>query len=284
MSEMKALKSDSPDLSKLYEPFAETEISWRIQNAELSKRTGKPYATIVPYVDSRAVQRRLDEVCGQAGWQTRPHDASDKGLIIELSIKVNGEWISKSDGAEFLGEADPVKAACSRALVRAATLWGIGRYLYDSPLTFAELHVDKPNEDAQIVKIENQWYWWVPPSLHMGQEAREAVAPTRVSPGPVSTIPVPISSRAVAQGPAPVPAQTVRPRTAFKIVQPPMDPALANPTFGFTQHLRLKDHTKEEIAGLADYFKRNPSPKGKAVKEFRVIFFAYLSQIGWNLN
>ena len=42
MSEMKALKSDSPDLSKLYEPFAETEISWRIQNAELSKRTGKP--------------------------------------------------------------------------------------------------------------------------------------------------------------------------------------------------------------------------------------------------
>jgi hypothetical protein len=118
-------------LNKLKEPFDPFDIEWRIQSAGKS-RTGKLWAILVPYVDNRAIQNRLDEVCGVDGWKNEFTYPSDKAVLCGISIKfgvTSPEWITKWDGA---GETsiEAVKGGVSNAMKRAAVQWGIGRYLY----------------------------------------------------------------------------------------------------------------------------------------------------------
>lgn len=82
------------------------------------------------YLDARDVMDRLDNVCGPANWQDRYSHAGQK-TCCEIGIRINGEWIWKSDGA---GDTDMEgsKGAFSDAFKRAAVRWGIGRYLYSS--------------------------------------------------------------------------------------------------------------------------------------------------------
>ena len=92
---------------------------------------------VLCYIQARDVMDRLDQVVGPANWQSRYPIAGDK-TICELSIRVDGEWITKSDGAgDTQVEAD--KGAISDALKRAAVLFGIGRYLYRLGNTYADV-------------------------------------------------------------------------------------------------------------------------------------------------
>ena len=50
-------------------------------------------------------------------------------MICELSINIDGTWITKSDGADD-SNIEGAKGGISDALKRAAVLFGIGRYLY----------------------------------------------------------------------------------------------------------------------------------------------------------
>lgn len=78
---------------------------------------------------------RLDEVCGPANWQDR-YEFHGPRTICYLSIRVDGEWITKADGA---GDSDveAEKGAISDALKRSAVKWGIARYLYNMPNVWA---------------------------------------------------------------------------------------------------------------------------------------------------
>jgi hypothetical protein len=113
------------DLSKLKAPFPQSQVSWRAQT--VSKNGDKALA--LAYIDARDVQDRLDEVCGPENWQCRYPHANGK-TVCEIGIRVNGEWVWKSDGA---GDSDieAEKGALSDAFKRAAVRWGVGRYLYD---------------------------------------------------------------------------------------------------------------------------------------------------------
>jgi hypothetical protein len=84
-----------------------------------------------PTFDARAAMKRLDEVMGPHWACTYP--LSDAGVLIcEISLKIDGEWITRADGAgETQIEAEKGKA--SDAFKRASTRWGIGRYLYHLP-------------------------------------------------------------------------------------------------------------------------------------------------------
>lgn len=45
--------------------------------------------------------KRLDEVCGKAGWRNEYRDIPNNGGVeCGISIKVEGEWITKWDAAE----------------------------------------------------------------------------------------------------------------------------------------------------------------------------------------
>ena len=84
---------------------------------------------IFHYLDARQVQNRLDEVVGNENWQTHYSEVCGS-FCCTLSVKIDDEWISKSNGA---GETsvEGIKGGYSDAFKRAAVGFGIGRYLYD---------------------------------------------------------------------------------------------------------------------------------------------------------
>lgn len=112
------------DLKQLFAEFPREAISWRAQS--VTKAGDKALA--LAYIDARDVMDRLDDVCGAENWQDR-YEFHGARTICYLSIRVDGEWITKADGA---GDSDveAEKGAISDALKRAAVKWGIGRYLY----------------------------------------------------------------------------------------------------------------------------------------------------------
>jgi hypothetical protein len=115
-------------LRALAAPFRDEQISWRVGST--SEKDGKLSGMALAYIDARDVMDRLDAVCGPAHWQDRYVETEKGRIICTLSIRIQGEWIEKSDGA---GDSDveSEKGAISDALKRAAVKWGIGRYLYD---------------------------------------------------------------------------------------------------------------------------------------------------------
>lgn len=115
------------DVAHLAAEFPREAISWRSQS--LTQAGDKAMA--LAYIDARDVMQRLDQICGPANWQDR-YEFHGVRTICYLSIRVDGEWITKADGA---GDSDveAEKGAISDALKRAAVKWGVGRYLYDLP-------------------------------------------------------------------------------------------------------------------------------------------------------
>ena len=120
------------------------------QDHELSQvpRGGKT----LTYLDKRAIENRLDTVCGSQGWWNE-FKATDRGMICTIHILVpidkrdpgygdsfTWTWIAKSDGGGAEGmvkkagvedEDNDFKSEATNAFRRAAQdAWGIGRYLY----------------------------------------------------------------------------------------------------------------------------------------------------------
>ena len=93
------------------------------------KNEGKVVAPVAFYVDARAVQNRLDWTVGPHNWKEET-TLLPEGAVCLLSIKINGEWVTKSGVSEYT-EIEGTKGGASKALVRAASTWGIGRYFYE---------------------------------------------------------------------------------------------------------------------------------------------------------
>ena len=119
--------SGKENLTKISEafkkPFPLREVLDRPAKGQGSK--------LLHYIDARSVMKRLDDVVGVENWQSKFIETnSGTRVLCELSVRLGGEWITKTDGS---GDTDfeKEKGAISRALVRAATNFGIGRYLYN---------------------------------------------------------------------------------------------------------------------------------------------------------
>lgn len=147
---------------KLATPFAVNEIHFRVGSTTKDKSNGM----CLYYMDSRAVSNRLDDVCGIDGWQVR---YPFKGYC-EIGIRIgdtNDEWLWKGNGAgetDFEGE----KGQFSDAMKRAATQWGIGRYLYDAESAWYEIEAyGNPNKPSYkftqnaLGKIRQDYKTWL---------------------------------------------------------------------------------------------------------------------------
>jgi hypothetical protein len=176
------------DLSKLAAPFSDDQLDWRPTAS--GKNSKGPWAMLGAYVDARAVQDRLDAVCGAGNWQdTYTHiagkDGDTQGVVCRLSIRIGGEWVYKEDGSEPTN-IEGFKGAISKALVRAASKWGIGRYLYNLDSIFAEI-VAKGTPDAKYAKIhdkvkkEDLDIYYLVPKLNGGTTVVRGSAPASTS-------------------------------------------------------------------------------------------------------
>lgn len=148
--------------AKLTEPFPSKDIEWRVSRSGISN--GKSWAMVLAYVDNRAIQNRLDEVFGPAGWKNEFTDFM-QGILCTISCFVDGEWVSKSDGAEQT-QFESLKGGLSGAMKRAAVHWGIGRYLYKLTETFVEV-TDRKQPGSVYINDEKKKVkgYWMPPQL-----------------------------------------------------------------------------------------------------------------------
>ena len=128
--------------SLLSEPFVESIVNWRVGATNAKKLNVKPWEATsgiaLAYIDARIVMDRLDAVLGLAGWQDAYVETVKGRIICTIKCKIDGEWISKSDGAGDTG-TEGEKGAISDAFKRAAVKFGIARYLYSLPNSWVNL-------------------------------------------------------------------------------------------------------------------------------------------------
>jgi len=129
-------------LERLSEPFPEDAIEWKPQ--KLYPKDNPTKALAVPYITARHVMDRLDEVVAPAGWRT-DFEFIPGLKAVKMMLTVLG--ITKCDMGFVEGDDDrAIKGSVSDGLKRAAVLFGVGRYLYDT--------------EEQWVKWDNQRRWF----------------------------------------------------------------------------------------------------------------------------
>ena len=148
---------------QLNKPFKEEDIEWRIQQS--GKQGDKVWAMCLAYVTNRAIMERLDDVFGVFGWKNEfmptPHN---DGVMCGISVKHDGEWITKYDVAQNT-DIEAVKGGISSAMKRTAVQFGIGRYLYNLDAGFANV-VEKGTAGAKHAQTQDKTkFYWVPPVL-----------------------------------------------------------------------------------------------------------------------
>jgi hypothetical protein len=116
---------------------------------------------VVAYIDSRAIQNRLDEVVGAFNWKNTFSPWQNNAQICGLSIydSERGDWVTKFDGAENT-DVEPIKGGLSDSFKRAACVWGIGRYLYELGGLWVEIEQRGKSwiiKENQLAKLESEY-------------------------------------------------------------------------------------------------------------------------------
>lgn len=182
------MNTTKPDLARLADPFPFEDVEWKPGAVTRDKSKGLAMA----YISSRAVQDRLDEVCGPDGWRNEFTQAPEGGVLCGISIRVTREdedgnvhveWITKWDGAENT-DIEAVKGGLSSAMRRAAVQWGIGRYLYDLPQQWVP--VDERGRFRQPPSIPAMF---LPPATGDSAPTAEAPVPTPQPPAQRRLVP-----------------------------------------------------------------------------------------------
>lgn len=154
---------------KLREPFRKDDLEWRLQSCGQSG-SGDIWALALVYVTSRAIQERLDDVVGCENWRNE-FEVCDKGFMCGISIKINGEWVTKWDGSDTT-QIESFKGGISGAMKRAGVQWGIGRYLYSLKERWVDCCMDrkmlnKPDWKKGYIKAQKIEFYWNIPELEL---------------------------------------------------------------------------------------------------------------------
>ncbi|MCF7794260.1 MAG: hypothetical protein K9N09_10320 [Candidatus Cloacimonetes bacterium] len=161
---------------KLKARFPAEDIEYRVVRVSKDSRR----ALILPYITSRAVMDRLDEVIGCANWSDE-YEVLETGVTCKLSLQLEDRIISKEDAAPFTN-IEALKGAFSDALKRAAVKFGIGRYLYKQPDSYVDILPQKP----ATAKGKVHYYhsrelsgWWIEPKLLSDGRIEEKTSPKK---------------------------------------------------------------------------------------------------------
>ena len=151
MDDMTKQMVDWNEIEKgLRKPFGIEELEWVVSSTWANGSKG----IIAPYMSARAVMNRLDSVFGINGWSASYRVMDNLGVICTLTAKIGGEWIDKQDGSGFT-KVEPLKGGISGALKRAASCFGIGRYLYGLPTVFVDL--DDKKFKGKVVGLPDEF-------------------------------------------------------------------------------------------------------------------------------
>lgn len=139
----------------LQKPFAIEDIEFRVGSTSADKSKGIALA----YLTNRAIMKRLDDIFGPFGWKNEYREWKGNSQLCGISIKYEGEWITKWDGADD-SATEAIKGGLSDAMKRAAVQWGIGRYLYQLDQMWVPL---KPQGRSHVMVNEPRLPQWALP-------------------------------------------------------------------------------------------------------------------------
>lgn len=117
-------------LAQLKNPFPTNLLKYRIG---ATTKDGKKAIPLF-YLTARDVEKRLDDVLGLDGWSKETELITTTGGLIAAKTTIgirlpNGDWLYRDGIGEPTKVAGPLGAE-SHSFKRAASNWGIGRYLY----------------------------------------------------------------------------------------------------------------------------------------------------------
>jgi hypothetical protein len=127
---------------RLSDPFPADKVKYRVGSTSAKRGADKKYPAgtkgqLLAYIDARDVMDRFDEVVGPLNWTDtyRVIDRAHHAVECTLTVTDCEAYNTHSDvgypNSDSPGEPEPLKAAYSDALKRAAVKFGIGRFLYD---------------------------------------------------------------------------------------------------------------------------------------------------------
>jgi hypothetical protein len=121
----------------LLKPFARADIELK----PTATTQDKTRALASPYADMRVYFARLDKICGPEHW-SHTITLSERGAVCALTIF----GVTKSACGDYPRDASDENAATSaesQAFKRACVAFGLGRYLYNFPATWAAYDAQK---------------------------------------------------------------------------------------------------------------------------------------------
>src|ERR1700757_4351552 len=154
-------------LLRLAEPFEVSEIKWRVTHTNKDGSRG----ALIAFADPRAYTDRLNQLFTPTGW-TRSYEIStlssvtrmkrDKliqtgKVLVTCTLTISGLGCHSGSGEEWADEQNAMTTAEAQAFKRAASCYGLGRYLYN----FAEIWVAL-NEYRKPVEFPKIPHWALP--------------------------------------------------------------------------------------------------------------------------
>ena len=138
------------------------------------------------YVRREAIQVRLDEFFFM-NWQLTYSNerVTDKFVTVSAALSINGVLKEYSGGSHPRGtdiSEDTIKAAYTDAFKRAASMWGIGLYLQNTPRLMTAAYPDK-DWDAKDARENEAWEKFV--AWYNGKPAPVVTTPPKASTSPV---------------------------------------------------------------------------------------------------
>lgn len=133
-------------LQELRKPFHPSQITWK--PGSVTEDGTKALA--LAYADLRAYQNRLDEVCGM-DWSVSYTPWGER-IVCHLTIQgitrsSTGEPDMQAERSEIAGTA-----AEAQAFKRACSMFGLGRYLYNLPMVWADYDAENNRFTEQAKK------------------------------------------------------------------------------------------------------------------------------------
>jgi hypothetical protein len=176
----------NPELDALFTqlaaPFDPSEIKWRVTHTTQDGSRG----AVIAFADPRAYTDRLNRIFTPTGW-TRTYDVStvsavsrmkrDKliqtgKVLVTCTLTIHGLGCHTGSGEDWADEQNAMTKSEAQAFKRAASCFGLGRYLYN----FAEMWVPL-NEHRQPLQIPALPQWALPKPGAAAGKSNSATGP-----------------------------------------------------------------------------------------------------------
>lgn len=161
-------------LTLLAEPFEPKLISWKPGPTKGDKCMATPYA------DLRAYQERLDELC-EMEWNVSYDPWGDNRIIARLTIagvtrSSTGEMDAQDEKNNMGGTV-----AEAQAFKRAASMFGLGRYLYDLPAVWVDFDATtKRISKSGLAELDSRYQAWYAKTMQAKAAAKPALSGANV--------------------------------------------------------------------------------------------------------